>query len=1748
MLPPTPHIAQPSRTTSSQNHASATQSRQSRRQATNHDAEPSAPSQPPAPSDDDEEDDAPLSVRRNIMMTPLERRKRQAVESKKQELRKVLDGYDTSLRELYYLDSNKPMLEFDPVRLKLDKSEKMMKFLAMYDLWDAVSESVIDTAATSSSRVGTRHAINKERQTATAALSDLRPFRLTRADLNLPHHHNTLSDYLTSFVWLDDDIITPEEVNTRITESASVLQKIREYQSIGLLKGLTLSDLEPKPPPQPSTHWSALLEEAKWWHTLTSRYSRTRAGIQSKVNKALLDFHSARAKREERAKEREEKERMKRAKVVAGEVMKMWRVVDAIIGAFLRRLDEEERKRVGRETMRRMIEESRRVLGVGGGGGGSSPVGVSRMGSVSGGGGGGGWSSGPGSPAGSYVCGEGGSSSGVYGYRDDDGMSEGGGSYMGGEAMSSAGGSTFGDDSRSFEGSARGESDDEEGGWDVEEVDDETTMAAVEGESDDDEVEALAREAEEDFDEEFLRGYLAYGSGVGDEGEGDDEEVDVNGDGDAEEEGDAMDLDEEETEADAANAASLEDLTKTDEEFPPSDDLHSDIPIPSTISSTSSSPNPHSAASSPHPHLDDTDFDIPTGAGAEEEDDETTMAAAEGEEDSDEDEVEALEREAEEEFDEEFLRGYLAFGRAGGEGVEGEEGRDEEAGNDGGEGKREGKGGGKGLVVGSEEMTTEKADAMEIERENPIQPETQAVAAQSSNESPPTATNDQQPTSETQIASRHTTPIPFLLRGTLREYQRDGLDWLAGLYDKGLNGILADEMGLGKTIQTIALLAHLACHKGVWGPHLIIVPTSVMLNWDREFKTWCPAFKLLTYYGTQLERQQKRVGWTKKDAFHVVITSYQLVIKDHAMFRRKKWEYLILDEAHHIKNFRSLRWRTLLGFKSERRLLVTGTPLQNRLVELWSLMYFLMPGEGGVEAAEGGKEKGGGGGGGEVGGGTTAGGGGGMITKGFATMKEFQEWFSVPVDKLVSTTDTPHATSSAETVISALAGDDSSTQDPETQSTITQLHSLLRPYILRRLKHDVEKQLPCKYEHVVRCRLSKRQRFLYDEFMSRTKTREELRSGRYMGVLSVLMQLRKVCNHPDLFEVREVVGGFCAGVGVVGRVGGEVLGVCGRLGMFREEGGMSARLVLGVGRGREGFWEGEADVEGIGRGIEGMIAGAVEVERKAWSVVEGLKGEGRNVEAPYGSLEVWRAVRRWKDAKEEVEKWEVVRSVWKARRGGGVTYVAGFVRLLKGLGKRAVDPGGDERADLLKRLGLIITYGERCERLKDLVDRFAVVTPRVVVFTPTYRTTSGVDASKLQQEISLLDGGYTKHIFNLPPAGLFDRVVEDGTGDGVCHVAETRLTLSFPDKRLLQFDCGKLQTLDRLLRDFKRGGHRALIFTQMTRMLDILEIFLNIHGHRYLRLDGATKPEARQTLMERFNRDERILCFILSTRSGGVGMNLTGADAVVFYDSDWNPAMDAQAQDRAHRIGQTREVHIYRLISEHTIEENILRKTEQKRRLDDLVIKEGEFNVGFLKRLTGTGDGTPGGGGVARVDWRDWLDEGMVGGEGEGEGEEAEAAVGEGDDENAEGNKDKGKQKMKAKGKKKKGKGKKKDEREWEMAMVMAEDEDDVVALRGAREEMEVDAVDFEDGGGAGGSRIRQDEKGDSDEEESEDEEGGGGGVEEGKEPQDVVEVIPERDRRADGGRLKHVEEYMFLWRIEEMGLGGVMKLEDFFG
>ena len=741
------------------------------------------------------------------------------------------------------------------------------------------------------------------------------------------------------------------------------------------------------------------------------------------------------------------------------------------------------------------------------------------------------------------------------------------------------------------------------------------------------------------------------------------------------------------------------------------------------------------------------------------------------------------------------------------------------------------------------------------------------------------------------------TPVPFLLRAQLRDYQRDGLDWLVALHDRQLNGILADEMGLGKTIQTISLLAHLACARGVWGPHLVVVPTSVMLNWEAEFKRFCPALKLLVYYGTAKERKAKRQGWSKANAFHVCITSYTLVTQDAAVFRRKKWKYLILDEAHMIKNWRSLRWQTLLNFHTKRRLLLTGTPLQNDLMELWSLMHFLMP---------------------HV----------------FASHADFRAWFSQPLSASVE-----------------------SGAPPANAQLVARLHGVLRPFLLRRLKADVEKSLPGKSEHVVPCSLSKRQRRLYEEYMQCSSTQGTLASGNLLGIMNVLMQLRKVCNHPDLFEGRPIISpldwtwddpvpanqlrlpALVASLaaeqapwqGLGPSLGGHLTGLS--LHPRAALPPLAAASCLACGPSRQLV---EELVESAGRHTNRRVfrqrgSAVAEAEVTLFTA------------AQQAAQTVWRRARI--QALAELNKSRLAALADGAASGARVLASRGGGDSLRALltvtsPASAVVAASCDPArvwDFTSHLrAAVATPTERAGAMDELLGATVFAIPRVRAFPPQPWASACLPRQRVAAE-RLRTGVVAELLPALAPL----------------HTSLVRRQVFFPDRRLIQFDSGKLQELAELLGRLKAGGHRCLIFTQMTRMLDVLASFLNLYGHAYCRLDGSTKAEQRQILMQRFNTDARLFCFILTTRAGGFGLNLTGADTVIFYDSDWNPQIDAQAQDRAHRIGQTRPVRIYRLICAQTVEENILKKATQKRQLDWMAIQSGHFSTQALTQQTG---------------------------------------------------------------------------------------------------------------------------------------------------------------------------------------------------
>ena len=314
----------------------------------------------------------------------------------------------------------------------------------------------------------------------------------------------------------------------------------------------------------------------------------------------------------------------------------------------------------------------------------------------------------------------------------------------------------------------------------------------------------------------------------------------------------------------------------------------------------------------------------------------------------------------------------------------------------------------------------------------------------------------------------------ILVGGTLKHYQIKGLQWMVSLFNNRLNGILADEMGLGKTIQTISLITFLIEAKKQPAPYLVIVPLSTLTNWVNEFGKWAPNVSVLVYKGAPPARKALAAR-IRQGGWQVLLTTYEYVIKDKHILGKVKWIHMIIDEGHRMKNAGSKLAITLTQHYITRyRLLLTGTPLQNSLPELWALLNFVLP-------------------------------------KIFNSVKSFDEWFNTP--------------------FANAGGADGSMQlnEEEQLLIIKRLHKVLRPFLLRRLKKDVESELPDKVEKVVKCRKSALQAKLYHQMITHKTffTGEELgkngkKQGGIRGLQNALMQLRKICNHPYVFEQVEM--------------------------------------------------------------------------------------------------------------------------------------------------------------------------------------------------------------------------------------------------------------------------------------------------------------------------------------------------------------------------------------------------------------------------------------------------------------------------------------------------------------------------------------------------------------------------------------------------------------------------------------------------
>ncbi|CAJ1930102.1 unnamed protein product [Sphenostylis stenocarpa] len=514
---------------------------------------------------------------------------------------------------------------------------------------------------------------------------------------------------------------------------------------------------------------------------------------------------------------------------------------------------------------------------------------------------------------------------------------------------------------------------------------------------------------------------------------------------------------------------------------------------------------------------------------------------------------------------------------------------------------------------------------------------------------------DMKMTEEERVKKEQDELMPLLTGGHLKPYQLKGVKWLISLWQNGLNGILADQMGLGKTIQTIGFLSHLKA-KGLDGPYMIIAPLSTLSNWVNEISRFAPSLPAIIYHGDKKQRDEIRRKHmptkTIGPKFPIVITSYEIALNDaRKCFRPYNWKYIVVDEGHRLKNSKCKLVKELKCINIENKLLLTGTPLQNNLAELWSLLNFILP---------------------DI----------------FASLEEFESWFN----------------------LSAKCNNGATKEELEEKrraQVVAKLHAILRPFLLRRMKSDVEIMLPQKKEIIIYANMTEHQKNLQDHLVNKTLgnyLKEKMSSGRSIPanlIRNLVIQLRKVCNHPDLLD-------------------------------------------------------------------------------------------------------------------------------------------------------------------------------------------------------------SACDDTSLY-----------------PP---LNEMVEQ---------------------------CGKFHLLDRLLERLFARNHKVLVFSQFTKVLDIMDYYFSEKGFEVCRIDGSVRLDERKRQIHEFN-DANSNCrvFLLSTRAGGLGINLTAADTCILYDSDWNPQMDLQAMDRCHRIGQTKPVHVYRLSTAQSIEDHMLKRAFSKLKLEHLVIGKGQFHQERTKTVS----------------------------------------------------------------------------------------------------------------------------------------------------------------------------------------------------
>ncbi|KAK9234560.1 SNF2 family N-terminal domain-containing protein [Lipomyces kononenkoae] len=732
---------------------------------------------------------------------------------------------------------------------------------------------------------------------------------------------------------------------------------------------------------------------------------------------------------------------------------------------------------------------------------------------------------------------------------------------------------------------------------------------------------------------------------------------------------------------------------------------------------------------------------------------------------------------------------------------------------------------------------------------------------------------------------------PKLLSCTLKGYQLKGLNWLVNLYEQGINGILADEMGLGKTVQSISVMAYLAQTHNIWGPFLVIAPASTLHNWQQEITKFVPDFKALPYWGNAKDRKVLRKFWDRKqltyakDApFHVLITSYQLIVADAQYFQRVKWQYMILDEAQAIKSSSSTRWKSLLGFQCRNRLLLTGTPIQNSMQELWALLHFIMP---------------------------TL----------FDSHDEFSEWFSKDIES--------HATSN--------------TQLNEEQ--LKRLHMILKPFMLRRVKKHVQSELGDKIEIDVSCDLTYRQRAMYRALKAQINLIDIMEQAdsddANQNLMNLVMQFRKVCNHPDLFERSDTksplsLARFSRTLSFLRE--GNTLDVMYNTHNFIEY--FVPKLVY-----HEGMMNapGEKSTAGFRSRYLDHLLNIWEADyihenednNNAFSWLKFVDLTANDVSRAFHEDIVTRTISQQCLTNSASR----IRSLYF---GDSIPSSSLFLFTLNNDAMQQRDNSNEGITENLKTVSTSYFRGKNLHKLAPMADPVAVAPPiEALCLDPNFVTLQNdilfslrfreiiFGPSQLAEE-RLINNKVPVHRY--PIAGLLPQPSSECVGYSRIRI---------PPMSKLVTDSGKLSRLDSLLAELKANDHRVLIYFQMTRMMDLMEEYLAYRQYKYVRLDGSSKLSDRRDLVNDWQTKPELFVFLLSTRAGGLGINLTAADTVIFYDSDWNPTMDSQAMDRAHRLGQTKQVTVYRLLVRGTIEERMRDRAKQKMHVQQVVMEGG---------------------------------------------------------------------------------------------------------------------------------------------------------------------------------------------------------------